>query len=112
VTEANLAIARKIVLYTGLLVAALLLAYLHWKLVYSVDNGATFVSEDLGRSFITAPPLPFPRPSVSSWLNDKKPVRINYIRQFTEVALALAFTFAVMSALRKPAGDEVVEQRD
>jgi hypothetical protein len=105
VTEASLAIARKIVLYTGLLVAWLLLAYPHWNLVYSADEGVTFVSQDLGRSFITAPPVPFAKPIASSWVEDKKPIRINYVRQFTEVAIALAFTFAVMSALRKPAED-------
>jgi hypothetical protein len=104
-TKAGLAIARKIILYTGLLVAMLLLAYPHWNLVYSVNNGVTFVSEDLGRSFITAPPVPFANPIVSSWVEDKKPIRINYVRQFTEVAFALAFTFAVISAFRKPAGD-------
>jgi len=106
-TEANLAIARKIILYTGLLVAALLLAYPHWNLVYSVDKGTTFVSQDLGRSFITAPPLPFAEPIVSVWTEDNKPIRINYVRQFTEVAFALLFTSGLMRALKlkKPAGD-------
>lgn len=103
-TKTGLSIARKIILYTGLLVAALLLAYPHWNYVYSVDNGVTFVSQGLGRGFLTAPPVLFAnaKPLVSSWMEDKKPIRINYVRQFTEVALALAFTFAVISALRKP----------
>jgi hypothetical protein len=104
-TEANLAIARKLVLYSGLLVAMLFLAYPHWNLVYSVDEGVSFVSQGLGRSFITAPPVPFAKPDVGSWVEPKKPIRINYVRQFTEAAFALAFTFAVISALRKPAGD-------
>jgi hypothetical protein len=100
--EAGLSIARKVVLYVGLLVAGLLIAYPHWNRVYSVDMGVTFVSEGLGRSSIAAPPFPVPNPSVSSWADDDKPVRINYVRLFIEVAFALAFTFAVMSALRKP----------
>ena len=101
--EANLAIARKVVLYTGLLVAMLLLAYPHWRLSIDVGDGGPTVNHDLGRAFISSPPLADPASVARIYLSAA--VRIHYVRQFTEVAFALAFTLAVMSALRKPAGD-------
>jgi hypothetical protein len=35
-------------------------------------------------------------------MDNKKPVRIYRVRQVTEAAIALAFTFGLMFALRKP----------
>ena len=104
-TKANLAIARKIVLYTGLLVAGLLLAYPHWILRVHPGNGTPPVSRDIGRAFIATPPVLTHMSSEFHLIDDNKPVRIDYVRQFAEVAFALAFTFAVMSALRKTAED-------
>ena len=106
-TEAGLAIVRRVVLCVGLLIGTLLFIYPHWSRFYSVDEGVTFVSHDIGRNFITGSPLPIPSPDAFSWVEDKKPVRIYRVRQFAEVAIALLFTFGLMRALRlkKPEGD-------
>src|SRR5262245_58121688 len=117
-TEANLAIARKIVLCVGLLVAALLFLYPHWLLPVYPGNGSRSVNQDVGRAFIVTPPvftvhspeftlIENKKPASEVTLIDKKPARIDYVRQFTEVAIALLFTFGVMRALKlkKPAGD-------
>src|SRR5262249_2535100 len=110
-SETSLAIARKIVLYVGLLTSALLFAYPHWKLSIDVKNGNPIFEQDIGRVFILSPPLvgtqviPFPT------IAGIRPVfRIHYVRQFTEVALALLFTFGLMRALRKPAGSRAAVQ--
>jgi hypothetical protein len=107
-TEANLAIARKVVLYIGLLVAALLFLFPHWRV--SVNVGILGVprsfDQEIGRGFIAYPPVQLTGGSA------KFVARINYVRQITEVALALLFTFGLMRVLKKPAGAEVVELRD
>ena len=119
--EASLAIARKVVLCAGLLVSALLFAYPHWR--GSFDFVDTIYEYDLGRSFITAPPIPDPsqivrlvglEPGGDDRARPHKVAnaveasyRVHYVRQLTEVAFALLFTFGLLRALKlkKPAGD-------
>ncbi len=102
-TETNLAIARKVVLYIGLLTSALLFIYPHWRMSVDVptgmDAGRLALDQDVGRGFIAFPPTQARTPMFVVR------VRINYVRQFTEVALALLLTFGLLRALRKPAGD-------
>jgi len=104
-TEANLAIARKVILYVGLLVAALLFIYPHWRIYVHTGAGQPAVNHELGRAFITFPPLLSAESSLFLLMGGT--VRIHYIRQITEVAIALLFTFGLMRALKlkKPAGD-------
>jgi hypothetical protein len=118
-TEANLAIARKVVLCAGLLASVLLFMYPHWLLSVYPGNGSPSVNQDVGRAFIVTPPvftahspeftlIENKKPaSPEVTLMEKKPAQIDYVRQLTEVAIALLFTFGVMRALtlRKPAGD-------
>jgi hypothetical protein len=105
--EASLAIARKVVLCGGLLVGALLFIYPHWWLSVYPGDGSPAISQDIGRGFIAAPPLPGVRTELRALMVKENPIRINYVRQFTEVAIALLFTFGLMRALKlkKPAGD-------
>jgi hypothetical protein len=49
-TEASLAIARKVVLCAGLLVSALLFLYPHWRGTFMFTRVFEY---DLGRGFIT-----------------------------------------------------------
>ena len=122
-TEANLAIARKVILCVGLLVAALLFLFPHWRLSVYFRNGSLAMNHDIGRGFIASPPLlraeAHPAQStagaepvikaVGVLLMDTTPsvFRINYVRQITEVAIALLLTFGLLRALKlkKPAGD-------
>ena len=101
-TEASLAIARKDVLYIGLLVATLLFVYPHWRMYVDLttdrDAGMLALDQDIGRFFIASPPAHFKDNLFSVR------VRVNYVRQFTEVALALALTFGLTLALKKVAG--------
>jgi hypothetical protein len=101
-TEANLATARKVILCAGLLVAALLFVYPHWRMNVDLttdrDAGMLALDQDIGRFFIASPPAHF---------KDNLffvRVRINYVRQITEVALALLLTFGLTLALKKAAG--------
>jgi hypothetical protein len=123
--ETNLAIARKVILCAGLLVAALLLLFPHWRLSISavIPGEAQAFDQDIGRGFIATPPLlsAASRPTQSTagagpdikaigvlTMGGSGPViRINYVRQITEVALALLITFGLMRALRlkRPAED-------
>jgi hypothetical protein len=121
--EANLAIARKIVLYTGLLVAGALFLFPHWRLSVFFRNGRPAINHDIGRGFIASPPLLRAESLPVRSTTGAEPVikavgvllmdtagtvfRINYVRQFTEVAIALLFTFGLLRALklRKPARD-------
>lgn len=105
-TEASLAIARKVVLCAGLLVSALLFLYPHWWLSVYPGDGSPAINQDIGRGFIASPPLPSVRTDLFALMDNKNPVRINYIRQITEGMLALLFTFGLMHALKKPAGDK------
>jgi hypothetical protein len=119
-TEASLAIARKVILCCGLLTGALLFLYPHWRGSFRgiIEHEYEY---DLGRGFITAPPIPDPRQiarltGLESAATDIVEVvqminlvnakyHVHRVRQLTEVALALLFTFGVMRVLRKPAGD-------
>jgi hypothetical protein len=122
-TETSLAIARKVVLCAGLLVSALLFLYPHWRLSIDFRDGTPAINQGLGRGFITSPPSLVAASSPAQSTAGARPVisrrgvlmmggdgpvyRINYVRQFTEVAIALLFTFGLMSALKlkKPVGD-------
>lgn len=104
-TEASLAIARKVILCVGLLVAALLFVYPHWRmyvdLITDRDDGMLALDQDIGRFFIASPPAHF---------KDNLffvRVHINYVRQIAEVAIALVLTFGLLRALKlkKHAGD-------
>jgi hypothetical protein len=103
-TEANLAIARKVVLCIGLLVAALLFAFPHWRLsdTIVIPGKPQVVDQEIGRFFIAIPPS-------TIGIYD---VRIHYVRQFTEVAIALLLTFGLVWALRKPARDRTRNAED
>jgi hypothetical protein len=102
-TEASLAITRKVVLYIGLLVAALLFLFPHWRVSINVGilGETRAFTQDIGRGFIAYPPVQLTGGSA------KFIASINYVRQITEVAIALLLTFGLMSALKlkKPAGD-------
>ena len=98
--------------------SALLFLYPHWRGSFVLP---TRVFEyGLGRGFITAPPIPNPGQLVQlvgmgSNGDETFPIllldiieasyRVHRVSQFTEVALALLFTFGLMRALKKPAGD-------
>jgi hypothetical protein len=103
VTEASLAIARKVVLCVGLLVSALLFIYPHWRVSADIEVlGETHVlDQEIGRAFIASPPVQL---NVGG---AKFVARVNYVRQITEVALALLLTFGLLRALKlkRPAGD-------
>ena len=117
-TEAGLAIARKVVLCAGLLMSALLFLYPHWRMSFVFPRAFEY---GLGRGFITAPPIPEPGQLVRLAGMESNPpyfqspfelvdvvnvrYRVHRVRQLTEVALALLFTFGLMRALKKPAGD-------
>jgi hypothetical protein len=104
-TEANIAIAQKVVLCAGLLAGALLALYPQWRLSVDVGDGKPTYNLDIGRAFISSPPLADPTSVSHTYVSAV--VGIHYVRQITEVALALAFTFGVMRALKlkKPGGD-------
>jgi hypothetical protein len=122
-TEANLAIARarKVILCAGLLVAALLFLFPHWRVSISFVDGRPPVNHELGRAFIAFKPLANAASRPLQSTTGAEPVikargvllmgvagtviHINYARQITEVALALLLTFGLMRALRKPAVD-------
>jgi hypothetical protein len=103
--EANLTIARRVILCAGLLTGALLFIYPHWWLSVYPGDGSPAISQDVGRGFIGTPPLPGVKTELFALMDKKTPIRINYIRQTTEVALALAFTFGLMLAVEAPAGN-------
>jgi hypothetical protein len=118
-TEASLAIARKVVLCVGLLTGALLFLYPHWIGTFRALESRAY-AYDLGRAFVTAPPMPDPAQAMRLLgFNPDAPdtvpflvghdmgasYRVHRVRQLTEVALAVLFTFGLVRALRKPAGD-------
>jgi hypothetical protein len=108
--EAKLAIARKIILCAGLLVAALLFLFPHWRHSINLGDGTPTANQELGRAFIASPPLPGAASSPYQFMFVSGPgeaVRIHHVRQFTEVAIALLLTFGLMGALKlkKPSGD-------
>lgn len=55
--EANLATARKVILCAGLVVAALLFLFPHWRISISFVDGRPPVNYELGRAFIALKPL-------------------------------------------------------
>ena len=99
-TEANLAITRKVVLYIGLLVAALLFAFPHWKISTNIGLGTPAVDRDLGRAFIMSPPSLIYRSDQFLLIDFKNAAYIHYVRQITEVAIALLLTIGLMRALK------------
>jgi hypothetical protein len=117
-TETKLAIARRIILSIGLFVCALLFLYPHWR--GSFILGENVFEYGLGRGFITAPPIPEPGqlvrligmesyspddlPPLHWWRNVIASYRVHRVRQITEIALTLLFTFGLMRALRKSLG--------
>jgi len=103
----NLAIARKVILCVGLLVAALLFIYPHWKIAVERGDGKTVFDQDAGRAFILSPPLAVAQTIRFPMIRGIRPVfRINYVRQFVEVAIALLFTFGLTFMLRKRGSDQ------
>jgi hypothetical protein len=102
--ETSLAIARKVVLCVGLLVALLLFVYPHWKMAVEMGDGMPIFDHDAGRAFILSPPLAAGQAISGPSIGGIRPIlRINRVRQLTEVAIALLFTFGLMFVLRKPA---------
>jgi hypothetical protein len=101
----NEALFRKVVLWGGLLVSALLFLFPHRLLTVYADGGNTY-SEDIGRGFILSSALPTAVCVQDGPLTEDF-APINYVRQITEVAIALAVTFGWLLALRlkQPAGD-------
>jgi hypothetical protein len=112
VTEASLAIARKVVLCVGLLVGALLFLFPHWRVSVGMSPGMNAgrlaIDQDIGRGFIAFPPVQIR----NNMFNVR--VRINYVRQITEVAIALLLTFGLLRALKlkKPVGDRKHDAED
>jgi hypothetical protein len=118
--EANLAIARKVILCAGLLVAALLFLFPHWRVSIGFVDGRPPVNYELGRAFIAFKPLASAASRPPQSTTGAEPVikaravllmgtsgtviQINYARQFTEVAVALLLTFGLTRVLKKPAG--------
>jgi hypothetical protein len=100
--EASLSIARKVILCVGLLVAALLFLFPHWRVSINVGilGEAHALEQNIGRGFIAYPPVQLTAKTA------KFVVRINYGRQIAEVAIALLLTFGLLRALKlkKPAG--------
>jgi hypothetical protein len=119
--ETNLAISRKVVLCAGLLTSAMLFAYPHWRLSVEFRDGSPAINQDIGRGFIASPPSlraesrpfqsttgvePVIKAQVVLLMDTAGTVFcINYVRQLTEVAIALLLTFGLLRMLRKPAGD-------
>jgi len=102
--ETSLAIARKVILCVGLLVSALLFLYPHWRMAVEMGDVIPAFNHDAGRAFILSPPMGGDQPVRIPLIGGMRPVfRINYARQFTEVGIAILFTFGLMRALRKPA---------
>lgn len=101
-TEDKLAIARKVILCVGLLVAALLFLFPHWRVSINVGilGETRAFDQEIGRGFIAFPPVQLTGKGANFV------ARINYVRQITEVAIALLLTFGLMLALKpkKPAG--------
>jgi hypothetical protein len=72
-TEANFARARKVILCVGLLVAALLFLFPHWRLSGDFADGEPVANQEFGRIFIAFKPFahsygpyqftPAPKPS-------------------------------------------------
>jgi len=98
----SFAIARKVILCVGLLVSALLFLYPHWRVSVAMGNGKPVFDQDVGRAFILSPPLVVAQTIKFPMIRGIRPVfRINYVRQYTEVGIALLLTFGLMFVLRK-----------
>jgi hypothetical protein len=102
--ETVLAIARKVILCVGLLVAVLLFVYPHWRMAVEMGDGLPVFEQDAGRAFILSPPLAAGQAISGPSIGDIRPIlHINRFRQIVEVSIALLFTFALVFVLRKPA---------
>src|SRR5215470_3771424 len=100
-------IARKVILCVGLLVSALLFLYPHWRVSVEMGNGKSVFDQDAGRAFILSPPLAVAQTIRFPMIRGIRPVfRINHVRQYTEVAIALLFTFGLTFMLRKRGSDQ------
>jgi hypothetical protein len=106
-TEANFARARKVILCAGLLVAALLFLFPHWRLSSDFADGEPVANQELGRIFIAFKPFAHSYGPYQFTLRPETVVYIHNVRQFIEIAIALLLTFGLMRALRlkKPARD-------
>jgi len=101
-TEAVLSITRKVVLSAGLLAATLLVLYPHWSVTVEMGGGKPVFDQDAGRAFILSPPLVVAQAIRFPGIGGIRPsFRIDYVRLFIEVAVALTFTFGLMRALRR-----------
>src|SRR5262245_33462989 len=99
--ETVLAITRKVVLCVGMLAAAMLFAYPHWRLAIGSERGTPTYDQDAGRAFILSPPAMAAQVfNTASMGGIRAVLRINYTRQIIEVAVALMLTFGLMRALR------------
>ena len=100
--ETGLSIARKVVLFAGLLVSTLLVLYPHWRVTVQMGDGMPVFDQDAGRAFILSPPLVAAQAIRIPMVGGIQPsFRINYVRLFIEVAVTLIFTFGLMRALRR-----------
>src|SRR5262249_60742515 len=72
-----------------------------------MGNGKPVFNQDAGRAFILSPPLAVAQTIRFPMIRGIRPVfRINYVRQFVEVAIALLFTFGLTFMLRKRGSDQ------
>jgi hypothetical protein len=101
--------------------------YPHWRVKFTVNNS---IESDygVGRSFIAAPPVltPYQLAELGGFKDTTlgstqafdvaklsgKIYVIDDTRLFVEVLLALLFTFGLMRALKKPAGDTKHDAKD
>jgi hypothetical protein len=101
--KVNYAIAQKVVLYVGTMVAVLLTIFPHWQVPVSVEaQGETrTVYRDIGRELIWVQFLQL------TGRDAKLVPSINRVRLYTEVGAALSLTFVLMFALdrKKSTGD-------
>ncbi len=100
--ETVLIMARNVIMCAGLLVAALLVLYPHWRVTVEMGAGMPVFDQDAGRAFILSPPLVAAQAIRIPMIGGIRPTfRINYVRLFIEVAVTLIFTFGLMRALRR-----------
>src|SRR5215510_14975566 len=93
--------------------AALLFIYPHWKVSVEMGNGKPVFDQDAGRAFILSPPLAVAQTIRFPMIRGIRPVfRINYVRQFIEVGIALLFTFGLTFMLRKRGSDQSEAQKE
>lgn len=83
--------------------SALLFAYPYWSVSYNAEMGdeTRVVDVEVGRYFIGSPP-----PVRLMGGSGARVTRIHYIRQITEVSIALLLTFGLIWGLKKLEGDK------